>query len=1055
MNFLSYLSDISEIYRTNDYLEHSYRTPFQNMLGEFCNENIKADFKIIHEPRRKEFGAPDFKVIDKANNVIGYIECKDIDKDISREIKTKQMEKYISISNNIILTNYIDFILIKNGSIVKKVSLVELSSLQKKKFGKEDNEAVNDLLINFFISKPELINDSNKLSTELASKTKILKELIIQELHDKEENPFIKFYSVFKSTIIDDLSIKDFADMYAQIIGIGLLFFRLSKDEILSRDNILSKIPQYIPLLKDFFPNASFDEWSNDVIWILDDILYLLNSIDKTYIKKSLSYKEMSIIDSREENLQDPFINFYELFLTVYDKKTKLARGVFYTPEAVVSFIIRSIDILIKTRIGIKQGYLDSSLKVLDFASGTGTFILAMIDYIYKVLFQTGKKKLFDSEVREHILENVYGFELLVVPYIISHLRIHEYLESNNFIYHGEHKERAEIYLTNTLHNEVMHQTNFLKNFDNESQLATTVKNSKDIIVIMGNPPYSNYSQNKSKNTNGEKTWIGNLLDDYKPSGETKLNLDDDYIKFIRFACWKMENIQQGVIGIVTNNSFLNGITHRKMRKYLLDNFSEIYILNLHGNVNIGEKCPDGSLDSNVFAIKDAGICISFFVKKKKKEVCKLYYADLYGKKTDKYKYLYANDVSSVPFSLINYHEFNDNFFSTRWGMRKSDIKGEDFLFKDGLNFFTEKKAVSLISEYGNYWGIKDIFSFVGTGVKTERDTISIHYTKKSIGKVVDDFYSLSEKEIRGKYLLGEDSRDWKVEKAKQDIINSNKDETFYKVIEYRPFDYRYTFYTGTSKGFIGTPGLELAKNFDKENIGLIVKRQSKPNAHYTYFFVTKTIFESCLFEATYGNSMCAPLYILDHDSLVDSRTINYTPDFLSFIHTAYPNLNELEIFSYVYSIFYSNTYRARYSELLKIDFPRIPFIKDTSKFTKLSLLGKRLIDLHTLSELPNESKCTFDIPNPNYSVLKAEWNDSKIFLNDSTCFGNVSDEVWKYEIGGYQVLSKWLDYRQKNGYVLHNNDLKTFISIVDILYETIDIQNQIDDLLEDEIQGL
>ncbi|MBP7551967.1 MAG: N-6 DNA methylase [Spirochaetes bacterium] len=1049
-----YISNLKEKYNTKDYLEHTYRTPFENLLKDFIEQEIKKDFIIIQEPRRETFGAPDFKIVDKINNVIGYIECKDINIDIIREVKSKQIEKYLSITDNLIFTNYIDFILFKNKQIYKKCSIVDIFDLEKNKVIIANENELKEILKQFFLSKPVEIKDSEKLSIELAGRTKILKDLILEELNEHIENPFIKFFNIFNKTIINDLRIENFADMYAQIIGIGLLFLRLSKNENITKDNLLTQIPKYIPLLKDFFPNVSFDEWDRDILWILDDIICLINSIDKDFIKNALSYKNMSLIEKRDTNLKDPFIHFYELFLTIYDKKLKADKGVFYTPESVVSFIIRSLDIILKERLLIKDGFVENKLKVLDFASGTGTFILALIDYIKISLLKTGKKTLFDSEIREHILENVYGFEILVVPYIISHLRIHEYLESNNFVYDGNKKERAEIYLTNTLNNEKAGQTNFFTNIDEEANLADKVKNDADIMVIMGNPPYSNYSQNKAKDDKNKLTWIGNLIEEYKPKGEKKINLDDDYIKFIRFACWKLQSTNKGVIGIITNNSFLNGITHRKMRKILLNSFDEIYIYNLHGNGNIGEVCPDGSPDNNVFDIKDAGVSINFFIKKDNKpdKSAKLFYSELFGKQKDKYNFLYDNDINSIKFIEVDYKDFNDEFSKTKWGNTFSDVGDRNIkLFDDGLNFFVPNNSTDLIKTYGNFWGMKDIFNFSGTSIKTERDFLTIHFNKENIKKVVKDFIDLEEEKIRDKYKIQADSRDWKIILAKKDLIE-NKEKDCYKIIQYRPFDFRHTFYTGKSKGFIGTPGYDVASNFYKNNIGLIFKRQFKSDKEFSYSFITDKITEGCLFESAYANNSCAPLYLYSEDDIVDNngKETNFTEDFKRFIDNKYANKAPEEIFYYIYAILYSPTYRKKYNELLKIDFPRIPFTENVEIFDKISEIGERLTNLHLLKVNPNRDIVKFECDSQDYTVRKAEFSDNKIWINDSVYFDNVPEKVWKYFLGGYQVLKKWLEYRKEASYTLTNSDLKHFMNVVNVINETLDIHDQIDNLTKD-----
>ncbi|HOV15013.1 MAG TPA: N-6 DNA methylase, partial [Spirochaetota bacterium] len=429
--FNKYLKEIAEIYKTGNFLEHTFRTQFENLLNEFLKENIERGakalrFRIIHEPQREKFGAPDFKIIDKANNIIGYIECKNITEDIKGLVDSPQIRKYLEITNNLILTNYIDFILFKNGEISSHCSISSILDFKGKpqaRMSVEQGEAIKDLFRKFFLTAPELTTSTKKLSLELAKRTRILHDFILEEMEtpsvplekgDVEGGAghYHKVYKTFK-TIIADLEIDLFVDMYSQIMSFGLLFFRLSKDLILTRDNILSNIPHYIPLLKDVFHNARFDKWSGNTLWILDEILLLLNNVDVNIVKESLSYKNLSLLTKRDKNLTDPFLFFYEEFLKVYDKKTKVSRGVFYTPESVVSFIIRSLDCILKDKLDVKKGFLDSSIKILDFATGTGTFILALIEYIKDELRRTNNYGLFNTEVNEFILENIYGFELL------------------------------------------------------------------------------------------------------------------------------------------------------------------------------------------------------------------------------------------------------------------------------------------------------------------------------------------------------------------------------------------------------------------------------------------------------------------------------------------------------------------------------------------------------------------------------------------------------------------------------------------------------------------
>jgi len=1162
--FTEYLKNIAEKYKTNDYLEHTFRTDFENLLNSFLKEELSphGGLKVIHEPQREKFGAPDFKIIDKANNIIGYIECKNITEDIKGLVESNQIKKYLEISNNLIFTNYIDFILFKNGEILNHCSIASIFDFKSsgnkgfKPLVNSENQ-IKDLLRKFFLTTPELTTSTKKLSLELAKRTRILHDFILEEMTspyiplDKgdiggEAGHYYKVYKTFK-TMIPELPVDNFVDMYSQIVSFGLLFFRLSKDLILTRENILSNIPHYIPLLKDVFHNARFDKWSGNTLWILDEILLLLNNVDVKIIKESLSYKTLSLLNKREANLSDPFLFFYEEFLKVYDKKTKVSRGVFYTPESVVSFIVRSLDIILKEKLGVKKGFLDDTIKILDFATGTGTFILALIEYIKEELRKTNNYGLFNTEVNEFILENIYGFELLVVPYIICHLRIHEYLESFGFQYKGDKKERAEIYLTNTLENNTnILLTNFFDDIDEEAQLAHKVKNDEEILVIMGNPPYSVSSSNKTD-------FVENIMKIYKEAVKSERNiqpLSDDYIKFIRFAHWKMEKVSKGVIGIITNNSFLDGIIHRGMREELTKTFDEIYILNLHGNSNIGETCPDGSKDENVFDIKQ-GVSISFFVKtgKKKNENAGVYYFSLQGLREFKYNFLYENDIK-----LTHDIQINPRFKS--W-VNLGEVESPNFWFK--------KKDLKGEGEYNKFWSVDKIFNEITSGIKTHHDdelvslfpfktqtntyynyrpfdiryidydlskverhrfNIMKHFYNKNnlglsfvrqlsmnkwqhsfISEILSDICSVSINSKESTYLaplyLYEDTsppdalfnnKDSFQKSSPLTAKGGNLDNETNEIKEYtrgvfnrhdlkelrqklrnNPTKYEQTlwqyindrqilgvkfrrqhsigryivdFYSPEIKLVIEVDGgqhfTKEGKEYDEErtkfinNFGIKVLRFANNEIENNLESVIDTI-ESEIKERSQNRV---------------ERKPNFTKEFVKYMETKGLGGEAPEtILSYIYAILYSPTYRTKYYEFLKIDFPRIPFdiplTPDLSRglMQKLSELGQRLIDLHLLKVEFDKNIVSFPVSKPDLNVTKVEYKNNQVWFNDTTYFDNVPQNVWDYYIGGYQVLDKWLKERKKHNYTLCGEDLRHFIKVCNVLAETIEIQGKIDKL--------
>ncbi len=496
----TYLSEVKRIYQTGGATEHSYRTPLQNLLNTFIKEQNIKNVEVLHEPQHSDFGAPDFRIINTDNSTVGYVECKTIGTNLSETLQSEQLKRYIDITPNLVLTNYLEFVLIRNSVPVRNFSLASEFDLKQHTIQIKDTADLSAILVDFLKTIPPRIRNVKQLSVELAKRTHLLRELIQPELVlAKEKKLYISFYSVFKKALFNSLTEAQFADIYAQIIGFGLLFLRFARDKDLTRDNILSNIPEYIPLLRDFFPNTHFDEWPDHIVWVLDEMLELLNHMDVKFIKESISYKKLSLIEKREDNRKDPFLYFYEEFLTLYDKKLKIERGVFYTPEAVVSYIIRSIDEILIQELDIPKGVLNTNLKVLDFATGTGTFILAWMELVMKRVIKENNMGLMNSIVSDYLLKKVYGFEFLIVPYILCHFRIHEFLQSEYSNYALNENERAQIYLTNTLENEEPHFTEFFSHIDNEGKLADQAKNEEEIIVIMGNPPYSIASTNNTK----------------------------------------------------------------------------------------------------------------------------------------------------------------------------------------------------------------------------------------------------------------------------------------------------------------------------------------------------------------------------------------------------------------------------------------------------------------------------------------------------------------------------------------------------------------------------
>ena len=627
--FLEYLKAIQQ--KGADATEVDYRTPFENLLNAIKPEDIK--FKVTHEPHReKEFGAPDFLITTKGLP-IGYIETKKLDEDISQIRKTDQIKKYLKVTPNLIITNYRDFLLIKDGKDVDYASLVGqtykavgqtflsvppateqagmpvLPDIFNKRFrlNPEDVKKLERLFESFFTSKPIEIARVSVLAEELAKRGKLLKEFIEEEIKNDEPQDYSRWlkglYAEFTKTLIADLDEEGFADAFTQTLIYGLLLAGIDKKEPLNRVSAYANIPRSFAVIHELFDFFSKNDPPERFDWIYDEIIAVINAADFHGIAQELMFTG----GHHESDDYDPYYYFYEPFLQKIDAIQKKEKGVYYTPIPVVSFIIRSLDRILKDGFNVQGGFTNQGVTTLDFACGTGTFLAEIFKLVINGLKMSRNEGQIPNTVSGHILKNFYGFEYLVAPYAIAHLKLARLIEEIANGYEFGDKERLQIYLTDTL-NDSPHTANPLfQAMSKEGKEANGIKKSKEILVVTGNPPYNVGSKNKSQ-------WLDANMPIYKPEGEKKLNIDDDYIKFIRFAHFKMAQVERGAVGIITNNSFINGITHRKMRAELLKEFDEIYILNLHGNARIGETAPDGGTDQNVFDIMQ-GVCISFFVK--------------------------------------------------------------------------------------------------------------------------------------------------------------------------------------------------------------------------------------------------------------------------------------------------------------------------------------------------------------------------------------------------------------------------------------------------------
>lgn len=1028
----NYIEEINSIKEKGSSNEHSYRTPLENMLKFFAvnlcqNKSIKIvqESSIDDEDDKKIF--PDFTIVNEDEQLIGFIECKDTDFDLNKAISGKgiykkykeQLIKYLYIHNNLIFTDYINFILLSKEDdeniIVKDDVCIYDDDAKKKKDKEEENyQKLINILDIFFMSEAKEIDKKDYFLSLLARRTKILRDFINLELLNKESYLSRDVKGLFENTLFKDLSDKDFADAFSQIITFSLLFYRLSKRKNVDL-NSFKDMPDYIPIFKEFLLKIDINDFNNNgIFYSIVSIMNAVNSYNENIFYGELSYKE-------NHDKEDPFIYMYEYFLKEFDEKTRNARGVFYTPIEAVRYIIKSIDELLKDKLNISEGLYGENVHILDFAAGTGTFMLGAIELAYSNAKSSGIGGVWEKIVSEFILKRLYGFEFLIVPYVLAHFRIHEYLKDLNYDYKS--RERLQLYLTNTLDNSAGGYVAMFPNMKAEADMAYKIKNEEPILVIMGNPPYNS----KSEEINC-KEWIINLLKDYKQNlNEKKINLDDDYIKFLRFAHWKMDKSKQGIIGVIVNNSFINGVTHREMRNQLMKTFDEIYIFDLHGNMNKGEKCPDGSQDFNIFNIKDVGVCIALLVKTgiKNNKNKGVYFQEIFGKQNYKKEYLIDKSV-------------NIDRENKKWKKLEDDEK---------WHWFTEVKSND--KYLNDFKGLHEIFEVFGSGVKTDRDSLFIDVNKE---KLINRMKILFSKKFDGEFIEMYNVQNSSSYNLLEKLNNINFDDNNIIKINYRPFDFRLIYY---KVGITSRPSYNIMKHFiNRENIGLVFPRQIAGGYGFQHGLVSNYIIDVSTGGAKTGSeTYFAPLYIYeDIDSASDLNfdeecKPNFKNSFLDFLKKYlggsiiksedYPH----KILSYIYAVLYAPTYRSRYKEDLKYDYPRIPFTDDGSLFDSLSSLGSDLIDLHLLKKVPAPSSSYPISGDDNIDFCKFE--DNKIKINSSQYFDNISEEVYNYSIGGYKPIEKYIKARE----TLTLNDIMHIQKVISVIEKTIEIQKSIDEV--------
>ena len=1042
----AYLEGVRSAYSGGGGTEHSGRTALDILLRG-CAELWDKDIQIQQEPEQVKGKAPDFK-ISRKGMVIGYVETKRLGIDCEEVARSEQIEKYKTLNKNILISNYHDFYWLggeQSISLVRKEDLTQ--GLQKIKVEKLNADSIKDFSTRLFLfldAAPDQIASVKELTKKLAMRCHYLRDALkdkfkIQEKDIDEQDAVFAIYKAFKVQISREITTDEFADVFAQTLGFSLFLARLNTEDdhiVIELANVKQHIPQSFPLIKEL---AGYLEKFQDnkylgIKWIVEELMSIINNLDSGEIKKDLSsehIRQKRLNLSEEDTLlfeRDPFIYFYENFLSSYDEELRKKRGVYYTPAPAVNFIVRAIDDILKDKniFSLRAGLANSSVTALDFACGTGTFLLETMKQIFINSDTNTKQKVLD----EHICQHIYGFEFLIAPYTLAHLKLSQYLKDEGVPL--KENQTLPVYLANTLDDfdsaQQASQANFaFEKILKEGKEAQEIKD-KDVLVIMGNPPYSVNSMNLH-------SWINEKVEEYKfiegkPLKEKNpKSLLDDYVKFIRFAEYKMEKSQKGIVGIITNHGFINNVTFRGMRYHLLKTFDQIYIYDLQGSSRRKIKPPKGIKDENIFKIKQ-GVAISFFIKKPglEKKIC---YKNFWGSSKEKLK------------SFV---------FKKYKALEWKEIKPEspDYFFFD-FNKKYEKK-------YNNFKKMDCIFLIRVTGITSHCDNFAFSFSESAMKKRVKDIKN----ETKNIFAIKEEYeiKNYYADRARALLakteLNFNK---WLKPCLYRIFDIRYCYYGPETMVRHRPTMLHMLKN--NNNLGIITPRQTPSSLEWQHVGIANTIIECCAVSNRGSErNYLFPLYLCapDEDINLPKRVKevygvtnpfakkeiieNIHPEFRKEINEKYNEVfSAKQIFFYIYAILHSPHYREKYREFLRIDFPRIPFPDDKASFLALYKLGEDLKEAHLLEKIPNNSVAYKG--EGDHKITKINFCEQKLYINPKQYFTSVEQEIWEFEIGGYQVLKKYLEERE--GQKLSWEEIQHIKDIVASLTETRRLMGEID----------
>ena len=1089
-----YIAEVSKQFATGKATEHSYRPALASLLSELLPKYV-----VTNEPRRIDCGAPDY-IISKggtSNIPVAFVEAKDVndrDLDGNREHK-EQFNRYKNSLDHILFTDYLDFHLYEFGEFVDSVRIAEVRG-DKVVVVQPNVTKFLEMVDSFSGALPQKITSAKKLAQMMAAKAKLLAETIHKTLENDTDKTgeLAGQWNAFKSILIHDLTEKAFADIYAQTIAYGMFAARLhdKTPDTFSRAEAATLIPETNPFLRKIFQSIAGFDMDENIVWIVDDLVETFRVTDISKVMKNFG---------QSSGQGDPLIHFYEDFLYHYDPKQKKSCGVYYTPEPVVDFMVNAVDDILKDTFKLPMGLADTSkvklkrsndlytdnrttdhkrheekeyhrVQILDPATGTATFPAKIVRKIYSSM--QGNLGAWQNYVDEHLLPRLNGFEFMMAPYAIAHLKLDMVLSETGYV--PKKNKRLRIYLTNSLEEcDPNTGTLFAQWLAQEASEANFVKRDTPVMVMIGNPPYSGESSN-----NG--AWIMDLMNDYKREPNSKNSLqernskwiNDDYCKFIRLAQYYIDKNENGIVAYINNHSFLDNPTFRGMRWSLLSSFDEIYILDLHGNSKKKEIAPDGSKDENVFDIMQ-GVSINIFVKKensvpsgaschsrrlssldgddRESPLARVFYYELYGKRAEKYHYLKTHSIKDIPWQELN-------------------LQGPQY-------FFVPKSDLGK-DEYEKGFAVNELFKINGMGITSAHDDF-VYGDWLTLKNKFESFQKSSSLENLYVKFNVKPKKGWDIFEGWRNIQGKPIEE-FVKKVLYRPFDETSVFY---EEKLVWRPVRKLFEHFlEGQNVGLCLIRINSRDEGLTVFITDKITDKTIL--SSKDNANVFPLYLYPTENeanLGEQRKPNLDETIWRKIDACLEGDSRLrgndnqkkcgndnqeehattpeQVFDYIYGVLHTPSYREYYREFLKIDFPRIPYPKNAEEFNRIAAVGEKLRKLHLMQEIPQPLTVSFNIPGDNVvSEVRyekeipdrvGEDKVGKVFINKSQCFENVPELAWNFYIGGYQPAQKWLKDRKNR--TLTYDDIEHYRKIIAILIETHNLMQELEKYTNTKIQ--